>query len=132
MLGTEGVKTMADKEERILITKVSGDCRNLRFMDDNAELAGIEPGYYCAAYPHGGWEKIDQKECENCTREKYLIGITRQEAIDIMAKALCSTPFENCETCIGLKNKKLCKQTLESMKGDAAVALNALLEGVKK
>lgn len=75
-------------EERILITKCSSDCRNLRFMDEEAELAGIEPGYYCAAYLRGGWEKIDPKECDTCTREKYLVGITRQEAIECMAKAI--------------------------------------------
>jgi len=120
---------MADKEERILITKVSGDCRNLRFMDDNAELAGIEPGYYCAAYPHGGWEKIDQKECENCTREKYLTGITRQQAIEVMAKAMFEWQRPGCRGDVPIED--VWNNEQEGYEKLAEVALNALLEGGK-
>lgn len=72
-------------EKRILITKVSGECRNLRIQQDPFD---DKPGTYCAAYIHGGWEKIDPKKCETCKREKYIPGISRQEAIEKMAKAI--------------------------------------------
>lgn len=77
---------MADNEERILITKVSGNCRNLRIIDEDCEY-GSE-GLYCAANPHSKeWEKISKNTCKKCKREKFLIGIPRKEAIEIMAKA---------------------------------------------
>lgn len=76
---------MADKEERILITKVSGNCRNLRIIDEDCEY-GSE-GLYCAANPHTDWEKITKNTCKKCKREKFLIGISRQEAIEIIKNA---------------------------------------------
>ena len=57
--------------------------------------------------------------------------ITRQEAINRMAKAMCHSPFESCEGCIVQKKKQACKQALEGMKELAEVALNALLEADK-
>ena len=57
--------------------------------------------------------------------------MTRQEAIERMAKAMCHSPFENCEGCIVQKKKQACKQALEGMKELAEAALNALLENNK-
>ena len=54
--------------------------------------------------------------------------MTRQEAIERMAKAMCHSPFESCEGCIVQKKKQACKQALEGMKVLAEAALNALLE----
>lgn len=57
--------------------------------------------------------------------------MTRQEAIEVMAKAICHHPYPSCEGCIAEKKKKACKQAFEGMKELAEAALNALL-GVKK
>lgn len=70
-------------EKRILITEVSGECRNLRIQQDPFD---DKPGTYCAAYIHGGWEKIDPAACKTCKHEKYLTGITRTEAILTMER----------------------------------------------
>ena len=56
------------------------------------------------------------------------VGMTRQEAINRMAKAMCHSPFESCEGCIVQKKKQACKQALEGMKELAEAALNSLLE----
>lgn len=72
-------------KKRILITEVSGECRNLRIDIDPFD---DDPGYYCTAYPHGAGEKIDPKDCETCTREKHLIGENRRDLIERGAKAL--------------------------------------------
>lgn len=69
------------KEKRILITECSGECRNIRVVKGAIDM---EDGYYCAACPHSGWERIDPKQCESCTRKKGLAGITRAEAIQKM------------------------------------------------
>lgn len=65
-------------KKRILIMEVSGECRHVRVVKGAVDM---EDGYYCAACPHSGWERIDPKKCETCTRPKYLMGITREEAI---------------------------------------------------
>lgn len=101
---------MSDKEERILITKVSGECRNLRVVGYGSE------GLYCAANPHSDWEKITKRTCKTCKREKFLTGITRQEAIEIIKKSL-----EQIQCWSDSFNDII-----------AETALNALLEGVEK
>lgn len=57
--------------------------------------------------------------------------MTRQEAINRMAKVMCHSPFESCEGCIVQKKKQACKQALEGMKELAEAALNALLDDKK-
>lgn len=59
------------------------------------------------------------------------IGMTRKEAIEVMAKAMCHCPYPSCEDCIAEKKKEACKQAFEGMKELAEAALNALLEGGK-
>ena len=44
---------MNEPEKRIVIMEVYGGCRNLRITHE---------GTYCAAYIHGGWEKIEPNE----------------------------------------------------------------------
>lgn len=115
---------MADKEERILITKCSSHCHALRvscdpFYDDY--------GMYCDK--SGKWVRITEKDCEKC-KNPVLYGISRKEAIERMAKALCRTDGDDCETCGFNGNEKGCKQCLEigNYITMAEAALNSLLE----
>ena len=92
---------MADKEEKILIARSTD--YTITDTDEGALFDG-------KIAPH----------CANV--------MTRQEAINRMAKAMCHSPFESCEGCIVQKKKQACKQALEGMKELAEAALNALLE----
>ena len=92
---------MADKEERITIHKVLYPCKK------------------CSI----NCNKRDWKDCD--FYQNYISGITRQEAINRMAKAICASNMApdclwECETCDRWK---------ESDKEAAEAALNALLEG---
>lgn len=112
------------KEKRILITKVSGECRYLRIIGEDCEY-GSE-GLYCAANPHSDWEKITKRTCKTCKREKFLTGISRQEAIERMAKAI--RDWELPYICW----EDLSEDTKDDYKNMAKEALNALLEGSNK
>ena len=116
---------MADKEERILITKCSSHCHALRVSCDPFDG---DDGMYCDK--SGKWVRITEKDCAKC-KDPVLSGISRQEAIERMAKAMCHSPFESCEGCIVQKKKQACKQALEGMKELAEAALNSLLEDKK-
>ena len=116
---------MADKEERILITKCSSHCHALRiscapFYDDY--------GMYCDK--SGKWVRVTEKDCAKC-QDPVLLGLSRSEVIERMAKAMCHSPFKSCEGCIVQKKKQACKQALEGMKELAEAALNSLLEEQK-
>lgn len=100
---------MAEKEERILATKCSGDCLYLRIVGDDCEWASN--GTYCAKDLK--WKHISEGACAKCKTPKYQ-GITRQEAIVKMAKALRSNIVETQAQCSCLNM--------------AEAALNALLE----
>ena len=52
---------MADKEERILITKCSGWCHALRISCDPFD---DDDGMYCDK--SGKWVRITEKECAKC------------------------------------------------------------------
>ena len=109
---------MADKEERILITKCSSHCHALRiscapFYDDY--------GMYCDK--SGKWVRITEKDCAKC-KKPVLLGLSRSEVIERMAKAICAFNMApdclwECETCDRWKG---------SDKEAAEAALNALLE----
>ena len=92
---------MADKEERITIHKVLYPCKKCSInCNKNA------------------W-----KDCD--FYQNYISGMTRQEAIERMAKAICASNMTpdwlwECETCDRWKG---------SDKEAAEAALNALLEG---
>ena len=110
---------MADKEERILITKCSSWCHALRVSCDPFD---DDDGMYCDK--SGKWVRITEKECAKC-KDPVLYGISRQEAIERIAKAICASNMApdylwECETCDRWKG---------SDKEAAEAALNALLEG---
>jgi len=75
----EAEQKTKELEKRIVIMEVYGGCRNLRITHE---------GTYCAAYIHGGWEKIEPDACDRCQREKYLSGKSRQDVLNIITQAL--------------------------------------------
>ena len=94
---------MADKEERITIHQVLYPCKKCSIN--------------CT--------KNDWKDCD--FYQNYILGITRQEAINRMAKEICASNMApnclwECETCDRWKG---------SDKEAAEAALNALLENKK-
>lgn len=99
---------MAEKEERILITKCSSFCHALRVSCDPFD--GDE-GMYCDK--SGKWVRVTEKECAKC-KYPVLLGMSRAEAINRMAKALCADDVMR-----------------EGYYQIAEAALNALLEGEK-
>lgn len=72
---------MADKEERILITKCSSHCHALRVSCDPFDN---DDGMYCDK--NGKWVRITEKDCAKC-KNPVLLGLSRSEVIDKMAKA---------------------------------------------
>ena len=73
---------MADKEERILITKCSSHCHALRVSCDPFD---DDDGMYCDK--SGKWIRITEKDCTKC-KAPVLLGLSRSEAIERMAKAI--------------------------------------------
>ena len=110
-------KTMADKEERILITKCSSHCHALRiscapFYDDY--------GMFCDK--SGKWVRITEKDCAKC-KNPVLAGITRADAVERMAKAII------CRACEDYLHEDTDPLTSSaSAVAYAEAALNALLE----
>ena len=117
------------KEKRILCVEVSGECKN--FADINSLLWA--DGFEC---PQGlctkdtPWKPITKDACKNCNHAEYN-GLTREQAIEKIAKAICRTYGEDCETCRFNGNEKGCKRYLEFQNyiAMAEAALNELLEG---
>lgn len=107
---------MAEKEERILIDVINPGINCVYRLDN-------DPKGQSLCKHNGNMEPVTARECRHCEE-----GMTRQEAINRMAKAMCHSPFESCEGCIVQKKKQACKQALEGMKELAEVALNVLLE----
>ena len=97
---------MADKEERILIARSTD--YTITDTDEGALFDG-------KIAPH----------CANV--------MTREQAIEKMAKVICRTYGEDCETCRFNGNEKGCKRYLEFRNyiAMAEAALNALLENKK-
>ncbi len=109
-------------QKRILITEVSGECRNLRIQQDPFD---DKPGTYCAAYIHGGWEKIDPKECETCKREKYLTGMAKTDVVEIIAETLFNFTYPS-------RKWREAKPNLQAIyKQRAAKIINKLIKGGK-
>lgn len=108
---------MADKEERILITKCSSHCHALRVSCDPFD---DDDGMYCAK--SGKWARITEKDCAKC-KSPVLSGISRQEAIERMAKAII------CRACEDYLHEDTDPLTSSaSAVAYAAAALNSLLE----
>lgn len=118
-------------EERIVIYIVSGKCRNLREVKEGYSIVkedGLSDGIYCSAYIHGNWQKIDsEKDCKGCKRTEYN-GLSRTEAIERMAVAMClkCNKTDTCENCLSASNGDC---DLKSYYPLAAAALDALIKG---
>ena len=114
-------------EKRILIKEVSGNCRFLREVG-SLSLAHLfalnEVGNYCSA---NGWKKITNNQCKSCNKAKY-VGITREQFIMVVAKAICRTDGESCITCGFNCNEKGCKRYLEF--GNYITQAEAVLEDI--
>ena len=114
-------------EKRILCVEVSGNCRYLREVD-SLRLANLfalnEVSDYCSA---NGWKKITNDRCKNCTKAEY-VGITREQFIMVVAKAICRTDGEDCETCGFNCTEKGCKRYLEF--GNYITQAEAVLEDI--
>ena len=110
---------MAEKEERILITKCSSWCHARRMSCDPFD---DKDGIYCDK--SGKWVRITEKECAKC-KDPVLLGISRQEAIERMAKALFKV--DNV-LALDIEFEQLTKQKQLTYKVFAEAALNALLE----
>lgn len=109
------------KEKRILCIEVSGECRH--FADANTPLLAdafeCQQGLYCTK--NTAWKLITKGSCKNCKEAKYQ-GLTREQAIEKIAKAICLTYYDDCSRkCERCFNWKYNVQKAEA-------ALNALLE----
>lgn len=109
---------MAEEEKRILITKCSSHCHALRvscdpFDDDNS--------MYCDK--SGKWVRITEKDCAKC-KNPVLYGISRQEAIERITKALEEKSEQMARECLNSDpyNNPWGAEDL------AEAALNSLLE----
>lgn len=80
---------MADKKERILITKCSGWCHALRVSCDPFD---DDDGMYCDK--SGKWVRVTEKDCEKC-KAPVLLGLSRSEVIEKMAKAIYESMCPN-------------------------------------
>lgn len=117
---------MADKEKRILITKCSSHCPALRFSCYPFET---EERMFCSK--SGRYVRITEKDCAKC-KGPVLLGISRQEAIERMAKAICKQTNYQCSVCEVGNNKEKCEEWIVfQYKTQAEAALNALLEDKK-
>lgn len=105
---------MADKEERILITKVSSHCRAQRIACDPFD---DEEGLFCDK--NGQYVWVTEKDCAKC-KNPVLAGISRAEAVESMAKAIY---FKACGT---MKDYAKCKKEYVPF---AEASLDALLGG---
>ena len=107
------------KEKRILCIEVSGECRCFADIDTPllADAFGCQQGLYCTK--NTAWKPITKDACKNCKHAEYK-GITREQAIEKMAKAIYEAMCPNCsQMFVGWS----------AYKKIAEAALNALLEG---
>lgn len=116
-------------EERISIHLCSSTCRYLREVKEGYSIVnGLSNGTYCSAYIHGTWQNIDpEKDCKNCKRAEYN-GLSYTEAIERMAKALCTRNHgvSYCDFCLCNEDDS-CFGCLEMEKKNAKAALEALI-----
>lgn len=114
-------------EERISIHRCSNKCRCLREVKEGYSIVnGLSNGTYCSAYIHGPWQKIDpEKDCKDCKRAEYE-GMSRTEAIERMAHALCVKVHGPCDLCGNVKNGN--EGHCNDYKSYAEAALDALIK----
>lgn len=112
-------------EKRIYCIEVSGECKYLLNVNRPAlaHLCESTLGPYCTK--NFSWKPITKDACKNCKEGRYQ-GLTREQAIEKMAHALCTQVHgacENCEAVVG-GNSEHCND----YRTYAEAALNALLE----
>ncbi|MBO5011243.1 MAG: hypothetical protein J6C49_02165 [Elusimicrobiaceae bacterium] len=107
---------MTDKEQRILITKVSSNCHAQRICCDPFD---DKEGLFCAK--HGQYVRITEKDCAKC-KNPVLAGISRAEAVKVMKPAVKAA-----------LNKAMAwnRSWEDTAQGAAEAALDALLGGAK-
>lgn len=100
-------------ENRIYCIEVSGECQYLMYVNRPALafLCGGTQGLYCTK--NTAWKPITKDACKNCKEGRYQ-GLTREQAIEKIAKALCRTDGADCTICSFNSNKKGCKKYLET------------------
>lgn len=121
------------KEKRILCIEASEECIYLVNVNTPllADAFECQQGSYCTK--NTAWEPITKETCKNCKHAKYN-GITREQAIEKIAKAMCQrdeTGVGDCALCGCRNNKTDCKSFLLYFFETAEAALNALLEEKK-
>jgi hypothetical protein len=99
---------MAEKEQRILIDVINPGINCVYRLDN-------DPKGQSLCKHNGNMEPVTAKECRHCDE-----GMTRQEAIEKMAKAFCETGAPNTWGLVEEHYKKFCLAGAEA-------ALNALL-----
>ena len=112
------------KEKRIVCIEVSGECRYFRDINTPllADAIECQQGLYCSK--NTAWKPISKGSCKNCKEGRYQ-GLTREQAIERMAKALEEKSGQMARECLNSDpyNNPLGAKDL------AEAALNALLEG---
>lgn len=113
---------MADKEERILITKVSSHCHALRFSCDPFD---DEEGLFCDK--NGQYVRVTEKDCAKC-KNPVFAGISRAEAVERMGYAMCKQKhrISDCADCEDA-SVGMCDLLIYHLR--AIAALDALLRG---
>ena len=112
---------MAEKEERILIQVMDDWCQyrylaSVNHLAEDGSVISNDEEVVC--HREDNWGEIcDDKCCEQC-KEKEMLGISRAEAIDRIAKNICAYSWET-----------LNEVAQEAYRKRAEAALNALLEG---
>jgi len=113
---------MSDNEKRILVLEVSPDCKALKFDVDPFDE---EDGMFCDK--NGRYLRITEQDCAKC-KSPVFAGITRAEAVEKMAKAMCIFVIKDgCHSCSLKKGSGECEAYLDFHKKKAEAALNVLL-----
>lgn len=116
---------MAEKEERIYVTKIQPECK-FRELHETTAGGHTWVDFMC------GKSTVKKIECdEKCFEQcewKELTGISHKEAIEKIAKAVCMRTMYGCERCVFGKDKEKCEEWIAfNHIRDAEAALNALL-----
>lgn len=109
---------MPNKEERILIMKVSSNCRAQRIACDPFD---DKEGLFCDK--NGQYVHITEKDCAKC-KNPVLAGISRDEAVERRAKAMNK---ERCRP--ALKEAVYWQEDKKELLRQAEAALDELLGG---
>ena len=102
-------------EKRILCTEVDEKCQYLITIEQQLSVDTFEfkcqQSFYCSKSTT--WKPITKTACKNCKYAKYE-GITREQVIYKMAKALCNMYYSLCSKCARKDKQKECKELLKN------------------